>query len=169
MVFLKLWKTGFRTRQAFNAHRDKKREGRRGTCMARAHDVTRNQGRRHGNPLRRIPGNHERGATGHNTLPPRNWWGRTRVFQIKLQRCGLPIWQGAANINTFCNTRPQRNCHSAVRVDPKNVKGSSSFWFKFAIKRFIIFQNLLTNLVVKIDSLFVGTKQCVIDQLFSSS
>ncbi len=34
--------------------------------MACAHDVTRNQGRRHGNPLRRIPGNHERGATGHN-------------------------------------------------------------------------------------------------------
>ncbi len=58
---------GLELRQAFNAHRDKRREGQRGMCMARAHDVTKNQNRRHGNLLKRIPGNHERGATGHNS------------------------------------------------------------------------------------------------------
>ncbi len=35
--------------------------------MARAHDITKSQRRRHGNLQKRIPGNHERGATGHNT------------------------------------------------------------------------------------------------------
>ncbi len=84
-------------------------------------------------------------------------------FQIRLQRCGLPIWQGAANIDTFGNTRPQCNCHSAIRVDPKNVKGSSSFGFEFAIKRFVILKDFLTNLVVKVNMLFIGTKQGIID------
>ncbi len=65
---LELWNDGFRTRQVFNAHRDKRREGQRGTCMARAHDITKNQNRRHRNLLKRIPGNHERGATGHNRV-----------------------------------------------------------------------------------------------------
>ncbi len=45
--------------------------------MELAPDITKNQRRRHGNLQRRIPGNHERGATGHNnwnhhsTLPDR--------------------------------------------------------------------------------------------------
>ncbi len=68
----------------------------------------------------------------------------------------------------FCNTRPQRNCHSALRVDPKNVKGSCSSGYKLAIKRFVIFEDFLTNLVIKIDLLFVGMEQCFIDQLLSS-
>ncbi len=63
---LELWKGGFRTRQAFNTYRDRTREQRRGMCMARAHDITKNQRRRHGNLQKRIPWNHERGATGHN-------------------------------------------------------------------------------------------------------
>ncbi len=84
-------------------------------------------------------------------------------FQIKLHRCGLLIWQDAARIDTFRNTKPQGNCQSAIRVDPTNVKGPCSF----ALKRFIIFKNFLTNLVVKVDKLFVGTKQWIIDQLFS--
>ncbi len=67
---LELWNDGFRTRQAFNTHRDKRREGQRGMCMARAHDVTMNQDRRHGNLLKRIPGNHGRGTTGHNRWQP---------------------------------------------------------------------------------------------------
>ncbi len=58
---------GLELDKAFDAHRDKTREGQRGTCMARAHDVTENQRRRHRNLQKRIPGNHERGATGHNT------------------------------------------------------------------------------------------------------
>ncbi len=88
-------------------------------------------------------------------------------LQIRLQRCGLHLWQGAANIDTFSNTRLQQNCHSAVWVDPKNVKGTSSFGFKFAIERFVILKDLLTNLVVIFDSLFIGTKQSMIDQLLS--
>ncbi len=52
--------------KTFNAHRDKTREGRRDTCMAHAHDFTRNQRRRHSNLQMRILRNHERGTTGHN-------------------------------------------------------------------------------------------------------
>ncbi len=65
------------------------------------------------------------------------------------------------------NTRWQANCQSAVRMDLKNVEGSCSLWFKFALKHFFIFENFLTNLVVKVYLLFVGTKQCIIDKLLS--
>ncbi len=59
---------GLELDKAFNAHRDKTREGQRGTCMAHAHDITKNQRRRRGNLQMRIPGNHERGATRHNSM-----------------------------------------------------------------------------------------------------
>ncbi len=45
-------------------------------CMVHAHDVTKNQRRRHRNLQKRIPGNHERGATGHN-----------RQYYIPLELC----------------------------------------------------------------------------------
>ncbi len=56
---------GLEIDKVFNAHKDKTREGQRGTCMALAHDVTYNQGRRHRNLHKRIPGNCERGTTEH--------------------------------------------------------------------------------------------------------
>ncbi len=69
--------------KAFNAHRDKTREGQRGTCMASAHDITKNQRRRLGNLQKRIPRNHERGATGHNT-----WMSHANpTFPFKLFKC----------------------------------------------------------------------------------
>ncbi len=73
-------------------------------------------------------------------------------FKVILQRCWLQIWQGVANIDAFSNSTLQANCHSAIRMDPKNVKGSCNFRFVFALKHFVIFENLLTNLVIKIDS-----------------
>ncbi len=52
-------------------------------------------------------------------------------------------------------------------MDPKNVKGPGFFWFKFSIERFVILKDLLTNPVIIIDMLFIGTNQSVIDQLLS--
>ncbi len=66
------YKVGLELDKAFNTHKDKTREGQRSTCMTHAHDVTKNQRRRHWNLQKRIPINHERGTTGHNTLPLRN-------------------------------------------------------------------------------------------------
>ncbi len=67
----------------------------------------------------------------------------------------------------LCNTRSQKNCHSTIRVNLNNVKGSHSIWLKFAFKRFVILEDFLINMVVKIDTLFVSTKQGTIDQLVS--
>ncbi len=39
---------------------------------------------------------------------------------------------------------------------------------EFAIKHFVVLQDFLASFVVKIDTLFVGTKQCVIHELFST-
>ncbi len=78
---------------------------------------------------------------------------------VRLQRCGLPIWQGASNINAFCDPRSQANCHSSIWMDSKNLKGSSCFWFKFAHDSLIIFEHFLTNCVVKIYMLFIGAEQ----------
>ncbi len=50
----------------------------------------------------------------------------------------------------------QNDCHSADRVDVKNLNGSCSVWLKFALKSFVILENLLTNLVVKINVLFLA-------------
>ncbi len=77
-------------------------------------------------------------------------------FQVRLQRCGLLIWQGVVIINTFSNSRLHANCDSAIRMDPTTV--SNSFKFEFALKHFVISENFLTNLVVKIDMDFVGMK-----------
>ncbi len=46
--------------------------------------------------------------------------------------------------------RSQKNFHRSVRMDPKNLKGSFCFWFKFIFKGFVILEGFLTNLVVKI-------------------
>ncbi len=73
-----------------------------------------------------------KGATGHNTLPPRNLQGRNIELQVRLQRFGLLIWQDVADINAFGNTMVQKNCHSAMRVVTEHVKGSCSFWVHFS-------------------------------------
>ncbi len=54
--------------KSFNAHNDKTREGQRGTCIACAHDITKNHRRRNRNLQKGIPGNPVRGTTGHNRL-----------------------------------------------------------------------------------------------------
>ncbi len=56
MIFWNYEKVGLELDKAFNAHRDKTRERQWGTCMAHAHDITKNQRRRHRNILKRIPG-----------------------------------------------------------------------------------------------------------------
>ncbi len=50
-------------------------------------------------------------------------------FQVRLQRCGLLIWQGAADMNTFSDVRSQNKSHSAIRVDPEFAKGPVVFGF----------------------------------------
>ncbi len=67
MVFSNYKKVGLELDKVINAHRDTRREGQRGTCMARAHDLTKNQRRRHGNLQKRISGHHERGAAENNS------------------------------------------------------------------------------------------------------
>ncbi len=86
-------------------------------------------------------------------------------FHARLQRCGLMIWQGVFDINTSRNTISKEDFHSAIRMDPTNLKGSCSFLFKFTFKGIVIFQDLLTNLIVEIDMLFICTEQVIIDYL----
>ncbi len=59
---------GLELDKAFNAHTEKTRGEQRGTCMACAHDITKNHRRWNGNLRKRIPRNPVRGETGHNTL-----------------------------------------------------------------------------------------------------
>ncbi len=67
----------------------------------------------------------------------------------------------------FTDTRSQENCRSSIRVGLKNLKVISSFRFEFTFESFVIFKNLLTNLVVNIYMLFIRMKQSIIDQLLS--
>ncbi len=78
---------GLELDKALNAHRDKTREGQWG--MARAHEVTKNQKRRHRNPQKRIPRNHERGATGYNNAMIR----AILVCNLLHKSMGLPAYQ----------------------------------------------------------------------------
>ncbi len=50
-------------------HTKTKQEKDKGAC---GYNITDNQRKRNRNLHKRIPGNHERGETGHNTLPPCN-------------------------------------------------------------------------------------------------
>ncbi len=61
--------------------------------MARAHDVTKNQSRRHRNQLKRIPGNHERGATGHNSIV---WFYKLELYKV----CQYCQWNNLSNYST---------------------------------------------------------------------
>ncbi len=54
---------GLELDKAFNAHRDKICEGQRDMCMTSAHDITKNQRRRHRNLQKTILGNHQLGIT----------------------------------------------------------------------------------------------------------
>ncbi len=60
--------------------------------MSCAHDVTKNQRRRHRNLQKRVPGNHERGATGHNSNVSSGMMGVCRaVVGVRLSN-----WPAAA-------------------------------------------------------------------------
>ncbi len=48
---------GIELDKVFNAHNDSTREGQRGACMERAHDITKNHRRRNGNLQKRMPRN----------------------------------------------------------------------------------------------------------------
>ncbi len=66
----------------------------------------------------------------------------------------------------FRKPRFEGHQHHSIGMDTKNVKGSI-FWCKFAFNSVVACKDLLTNLVFKIDAIFVCIPQCIIDQLLS--
>ncbi len=103
---LESWKGGFRTRQGFNSHKDKTRESQRGMFMAHAHDITKNQTRRYGSLQKRIPGNHERGAIGHNNAHSIKQSFANNILYLSLQRCLIAslVTYSIPNSTFLCNT-----------------------------------------------------------------
>ncbi len=120
-------------------------------CWAGAHDVTKNHKSEEWEPTKKISRNPEEAQLGITLLFPIIDNGK-EGFWVRLDRCGLQMWQGSPSIETLGNIRPD-NRHSFIRLDPKNVKGYSRFRFKSTIKDHIISKDFLTNLVFKISML----------------
>ncbi len=41
----------------------------------------------------------------------------------------------------FSNTTSQEDYHNSITMDPENLKGSSSIWFKFVLESYVIIEN----------------------------
>ncbi len=149
---LKLWWVGYQTNQCTQEQNKRTTRGLMHDMCPLCHKESYLQ--------KRIPGDSVRGAAGHNTLPPCN-----RNKNSKQDYKGKASQYGDVQQTLTCLVMPSlKKCHSAIRMDPENLKESHSFRLIFSFKGFVILEDLFTNLVVRKVAPFVNMKQGIIDQ-----